>query len=296
VFGLQRVEKEIIRAVITKIIAITSILIAMLAVLAISLGPKAEATDKIGVIVTILPQAEFVESVGGDKVTVTVMVLPGHDPHTYAPTISQLAAVSQARLYAEVGSGIDFELSYMGSIVEANKDMLVVNCSRGIQLMEDDPHIWLSPGNAKIMVENICDGLIQVDPQDRDYYIQNENEYLAKLDTLDAAINGNLSGVTNRWFLVDHPAWGYFARDYNLTQLAIEIEGKIPSSRDIANLEQEAEEHNIKVVFASPEFDVKTAQYIADAIGGRVVSIDPLAPDYINNMYKVMNELVKAME
>jgi zinc transport system substrate-binding protein len=296
VFGLQRVEKEIIRAVITKIIAITSILIAMLAVLAISLGPKAEATDKIGVVVTILPQAEFVESVGGDKVTVTVMVLPGHDPHTYAPTISQLAAVSQARLYAEVGSGIDFELSYMGSIVEANKDMLVVNCSRGIQLMEDDPHIWLSPGNAKIMVENICDGLIQVDPQDRDYYIQNENEYLAKLDKLDTDISGNLSVITNRWFLVDHPAWAYFARDYNLTQLAIEIEGKTPSPKDLTDVVQEAKEHNIKVVFASPEFDVKIAQHIAEAIGGRVALIDPLARDYINNMYQVLSELVQGME
>jgi zinc transport system substrate-binding protein len=282
--------------VINKIIAIVSVLIAMLAILVVSHAPKAETTDKIGVVVTILPQAEFVESVGGDKVTVTVMVPPGHDPHTYAPIFSQLTAVKQAELYAKVGSGIDFELSYMDSIVQANRNMLVVDCSQGIQLIENDPHIWLSPRNAKIMVENICDGLIQVDPQDRDYYIQNENEYLAKLDTLDAAISGNLSGVTNRWFLVDHPAWGYFARDYNLTQLAIEIEGKPLSSKDIVNVIQEAEEHDIKVVFASPEFDVKTAQSIADAIGGSWALIDPLAPDYINNMYKVMNELDKAME
>jgi zinc transport system substrate-binding protein len=282
--------------VINKIIAIISILIAALAILAISLGPKAETTDKIGVVVTILPQAEFVESVGGDKVTVTVMVPPGQDPHTYAPTFSQLAAVKQAKLYAELGSGIDFELSYMDSIVQANRNMLVVDCSQGVQLIDNDPHIWLSTRNAKIMVQNICDGLIQVDPQDRDYYIQNENEYLAKLDTLDAAINSTLAGITNRWFLVDHPAWAYFARDYNLTQLAIEIEGKTPSPKDLADVEQEAKEHNIKVVFASPEFDVKTAQAIADAIGGSVVSIDPLAPDYINNMYQVLNELDQAMK
>jgi zinc transport system substrate-binding protein len=282
--------------VINKIIAITSILIAMLAILAISLGPKAEATDKIGVVVTILPQAEFAQSVGGDKVTVTVMVPPGQDPHTHAPTISQLVAVKQAELYAEVGSGIDFELSYMNSIVEANRNMLVVDCSKGVELIEDDPHIWLSPRNAKIMVENICDGLIQVDPQDRDYYIQNENEYLAKLDKLDADISGNLTCITNRWFIVFHPAWAYFARDYNLTQLAIEIEGKSPSPKDIADVVQEAKEHSIKVVFASPEFDVKSAQTIAEAIGGRVALIDPLARDYIDNMYQVLSELVQGME
>jgi zinc transport system substrate-binding protein len=277
-------------------IVIISVLIAMLAIIAISHAPEAETTGKIGVVVTILPQAEFVESVGGDKVAVTVMVPPGHDPHSYAPTISQLAAVKQAELYAKVGSGIDFELSYMGSIAEANRNMLVVDCSQGIQLIDNDPHIWLSPRNAEIMVQNICDGLIRVDPQDRDYYIQNENEYLAELDALDAAINSTLAGATNRWFLVDHPAWAYFAADYNLTQLAIEVEGKPLSVSDLANVVQEAEEHNIKVVFASPEFDVKTAQYIADAIGGTVAFIDPLARGYINNMYQVLSELVPAME
>jgi zinc transport system substrate-binding protein len=281
---------------INKVIAIASILIAMLAILAISHAPEAEATDKIGVVVTILPQAEFAESVGGDKVTVTVMVPPGQDPHAYAPTISQLTAVKQAKLYAEVGSGIDFELSYMGSIVEANGNMLVVDCSKGVDLMENDPHIWLSPRNAKIMVENICDGLIQVDPQNREYYIQNMNEYLTELDALDADINSSLAGITNRCFIVFHPAWGYSAADYNLTQVAIEIEGKTPSPKDVADVVQEAKEHNIKVVFASPEFDVKSAQTIAEAIGGRVALIDPLARDYINNMHKVLGELVQGME
>jgi zinc transport system substrate-binding protein len=293
---LQRVKEQITSAMITKIIAITLILIGILAILAISLGPKAETTDKIAVVVSILPQAEFAEGVGGDKVTVTVMVPPGHDPHTYAPAISQLAGVSQARLYAEVGSGIDFELSYMHRIVEANKDMLLVNCSEGIEFIENDPHIWLSPRNAKIMVENICDGLTQVDPQNRDYYIQNENKYLAKLDMLDTAINATLAGVTNRWFLVDHPAWAYFARDYDLTQLAIEIEGKTPSPKDLADVEQEAKEHDINVVFASPEFDVKIAQNVAEAIGGTVAFADPLARGYINNMYQVRDELAEAMK
>jgi zinc transport system substrate-binding protein len=278
-------------------IVIISVLIAMLAIIAISHAPEAETTGKIGVVVTILPQAEFVESVGGDKVAVTVMVPLGGDPHTYAPTFTDLAAVKQAELYAKVGSGIDFELSYMKSIVQANRNMLVVDCSQGIQLIENDPHIWLSPRNAKIMVQNICDGLIRIDPQDRDYYIQNENEYLAELDKLDTDISGNLSGVTNRWFLVDHPAWAYFAADYNLTQLAIEVEGKPLSVSDFANVVQEAEEHNIKVVFASPEFDVKTAQSVADKIGASVAFIDPLARDYINNMTcQVLPELVKAME
>jgi zinc transport system substrate-binding protein len=279
-----------------RVIAIISVLIAVLAIVAISRAPKAETTEKIGVVVTILPQLEFVESVGGEKVTVTVMVPPGQDPHTYAPTLNQLVAVKQAKLYIEVGSGVEFELAHMDSIVDANRNMLVVDCSKGIELIEDDPHIWLSPRNAEIMVQNICDGLIQVDPQDREYYIQNENEYLAKLDKLDTDISGNLTGITNRWFIVFHPAWGYFAADYNLTQVAIGIEGKTPSPKDIANVVQDAKEHNITMIFASPEFDVKSAQTIAEAIGGSVTLIDPLARDYIDNMYQVLDELVQGME
>jgi zinc transport system substrate-binding protein len=278
------------------LIAVVLVLAVTLVVVAISRTPRSEAVDKVGVVVTILPQAEFVESVGGEKVTVTVMVPPGQSPHTYAPTINQLADLKQAAIYAKVGSGVEFELTHMDSIKEANNSMLVVDCSEDVELIENDPHIWLSPRNAKIMIENICDGLIQVDPQNSEYYIQNKNECLTKLDELDADMNSNLADITNRRFMVFHPAWGYFATAYNLTQLAIEIEGKTPSPQDIANLIQEAEEHNITVVFASPQFDVNSAQYIAEKIDGRVAFINPLARDYINNMHQVLGELVQGME
>jgi zinc transport system substrate-binding protein len=278
------------------LIAVVLMLAVTLAILAISRIPKTEAVEKVGVVVTILPQAEFVESVGGEKVTVTVMVPPGSEPHTYAPTINQLADLKQAAIYAKVGSGVEFELTHMGSIEKVNKNMLIVDCSEGVELIENDPHIWLSPRNAKIMVENICNGLIQVDPQNSEYYIQNKNDYLTKLDELDADINSSLAGIANRRFIVFHPAWGYFATAYNLTQIAIEIEGKTPSPKDIADVVQEAKEHNIKVVFASLEFDVKSAQTIAEAIGGRVAFIDPLARDYTNNMHMVLGELVQGME
>ena len=204
--------------------------------------------------------------------------------------------MKQAKVYTKVGSGVEFELVHMDKIMEANEDMLVVDCSQGIELMEKDPHIWLSPRNAKIMVENICNGLIQIDPENKEYYIQNKNEYFTKLDDLDEDITNSLEGVTNRSFMVFHPAWGYFARDYNLTQIPVEIEGKTPSPRDVANLIQEAKEHNIKVLFASPQFDVRSAETIAEAIGGRVVFINSLARNYISNMHMVLSELVQGME
>jgi zinc transport system substrate-binding protein len=239
-------------------------------------------------------------------------VPPGADPHTYELTPSQMMKVSKAKMYAKVGSGVEFELAWMDKIIEQNKAMLVTDCSKGIQMREmeeyyhdedtgehhrgEDPHIWLSPQNAKLMVGNICSGLVQVDPQNEAYYTRNRDEYLMKLDALDKDIQAGLSKVINRRFMVFHPAWGYFARDYNLEQIPIAIGGKEPSAKDIANLIQKAKELGIKIIFAEPQFNPRSAETIAKEIGGRVVFIDPLAEDYISNMRLVLDELVKAME
>src|SRR5919198_2746226 len=76
--------------------------------------PESETDkEKIGVVVTIPPQAEFVEGVGRDRVRVTVMVPPGANPHTYEPKPSQLKGVGEARIYAKVGTRIEFELEWL---------------------------------------------------------------------------------------------------------------------------------------------------------------------------------------
>jgi zinc transport system substrate-binding protein len=274
-------------------------------------GPR-QQSQKLGVAVTILPEVEFAEAVGGERVAVAALVPPGADLHSYELNPSQLVQVSHASIYAEVGSGVEFELNWMDKIIAQNKEMLVVDCSKGVQLIQaapgenridtgerhtgDDPHIWLSPRNVKIMVENIYQGLTQIDPQGETYYRQNRDAYLAKLDSLDSDIREGLAGVKNRRFIVFHPAWGYFARDYDLEELSIEIGGKEPSAKDIANLITVARQNNIKVIFASPQFNPQSAEVIAREIGGRVVFIDDLAGDYIDNMRQVLGELVQAME
>jgi zinc transport system substrate-binding protein len=268
--------------------------------------------QRIGIMVTLLPQVEFVEAVGGERVKVTAMVPPGADPHTYELNPSQLVHVNNARMYAKVGSGVEFELTWMDKLIAQNKNMLMVDCSKNVPLIKavegenhagggerhlgDDPHIWLSPHNVKIMVENIYQGLIQIDPEGETYYTQNRDAYLAKLDNLDRDIREGFAGIKDRRFIVFHPAWGYFAKEYGLEQLAIEIGGKEPSAKDIANLVKVAKEDNIKVIFASSQFNPQSAQVIAEEIGGGVIFIDDLAGNYIDNMHLVLGELVQAME
>jgi zinc transport system substrate-binding protein len=265
---------------------------------------EAESTGKTVVAVSILPQAGFVEAVGGDKVEVVVMVPPGASPHTYEVTPDQMTQLSKAKMYAKVGSPVEFELVWMDKLIAQNESMLVIDCSKGIDLIKSqdtdgqglDPHIWLSVKNAKIMVRNICDGLVQVDTANKSYYEENWADYLEKLTGLDSELAADLAGVKNRSFIVFHPAFGYFARDYDLTQIGVEQEGKEPDADYIIRLIKEAKEQDIHVVFVSPQYSTKSAESIAREIDGQVVIIDPLAKDFINNMRAIESAMKQAMQ
>lgn len=262
------------------------------------------AGGKIGVVVSVLPQMEFISKVGGDKVDVTVMVPPGASPHSYEPTPSQMVKLSEARVYAKVGTPIEFEVAWLDKLVAQNKTMLVVDCSRGITLLESadpdepgmDSHIWTSVRNAKIMVSNICDGLCWADQQNCSYYRENRDRYLGQLDALDSEIRSALSGLNKKTLIVYHPAWGYFASDYGLTQMSIEQGGKEPKAAYMARLITEAKANDVKVIFASPELDIRSAETIAHEIGGGVVTISVLAPDYIANMHRVVQAMREALK
>jgi len=294
------------RSRFTRTISVLVLLLILgLPVSAISCGREEEASEKIGVVVSILPLADFVENVGGEKVNVSVMVPTGASPHVYEPTPSRMAALAGAKMYAKVGSGVEFELFWMDKLVAINAEMLVVDCSKGIEIQEMagdhehggmDPHIWMSPLNVRILVRNICDGLVQVDPGSKTFYEKNRDAYLQELTRLDRDIRDGLSGMTNRKFMTYHPAFGYFAREYNLAMLPIEVEGKEPKVKGVAHLIEQAKGYNIKVIFASPQFNPQSVEVIAKAIGGRVVFIDSLARDYIMNVRLLLDELVQAME
>jgi zinc transport system substrate-binding protein len=260
-------------------------------------GGRVAGEEEIGVVVTILPQADFVENVGGNKVHVTVMVPPGASPHIYEPTPSQLREVSKAKIYFKVGSGVEFEQAWMDKITGVNPDMQVIDCAKGITKMEKDPHVWLSPRNAKIMVENICDGLIEVDPEHEAYYTTNRDKYRQKLDDVDAYIHDRLDNfTTNRVFMIYHPAWGYFAEEYNLTPIVIEHKGKAPTPKVIQDCIDKARQYNLSYIYVSPQFPTEDAEAIAHEIGGRTVFIDPLPRDYIANMRSIVASLSLEME
>ncbi len=272
------------------------LLVMVLTASAISCRLASDDTGKVGVVVTLVPLADFVKNVGGDKVDVTVMVPPGASPHAYEPIPSQMVAVSEAEMYVKVGSGVEFELEWMDEVVEANRDMLVVDSSVGVELTESDPHIWNSPVNAKIMVENICDGLATIDPDNANFYAENRDNYLKELDILDGYIHYKLDGFTNRVFMIYHPSFGYFASEYDLTQLAVEHGGKEPTPQVIRDCIDKARQYDLDYMFVAPQFTTDDCETIADEIGGQTAPMDPLAENYIANMGYVADALALELE
>lgn len=262
-----------------------------LALLVVSCGPAHVQTDGIGVVVSLVPLADFVSHVAGERAEVTVMVPPGSSPHTYEPTPGQMTAVAQAEVYVKVGSGVEFESMWMSDIVETNPSMLVVDCSQGVELMGNDPHIWNSPANARTMVENICDGLVQADPANAALYQKNRDNYLKELDVLDGYIRCKLDGYANRYFITYHPSFGYFARDYGLTQLAVEHGGKEPTPQVIQDCIDMAMQCDLEYLFVAPQFATEDCETIASEIGGQTAPMDSLAESYIANMARIADAL-----
>ena len=247
---------------------------------------------KINIIVSILPQIDFVENIGKDKVKVSAMIPPGFSPATYSPNMEQLKKLSNADLYIKIGH-IPFEKTQMKRLEDLNPKMKVVDSSEGIEIYENDPHIWLSPRLVKIQVANICDALIKIDPENQDFYKNNKNEYLAELDNLDLGLKNAFSKIQNKKILVFHPAFGYLAREYGFQQIAIEIDGKEPSAENLANIIDTAKKENIKTIFVQEQFSTKSAEAIARQIGGSVVPLDPLNRNYIDNLRKIGEEMGK---
>lgn len=258
------------------------------------------------VAVSIPPQKYFVQMIGGDHVKVEVLVPANAEPETYEPTPRQVMALSQADLYMEIG--VPLEKSWLKRFTATNPHMVVVDTARGIERMPMfkhdhaeksglDPHIWLSPALVRIQAMNIRDALIQADPSHTADYRQGYLRLAEKINLVDTDILKSLlkHPLAQTRFIVFHPAFGYFAAAYGLTQVPIEIEGKEPGPRQLGELINFAKKSNIKIVFIEPQFAQKAAKTIAASIGGTVVTIDPLQENWPAGMEAIATALDKAL-
>jgi zinc transport system substrate-binding protein len=291
-------------------------------VLALTLGiapcmALAQGQAPMPVAVSILPQRYFVEKIGGQFVKVEVMVPPGGTPEAYEPRPGQMTALNQSWIY--FACGVPFETIWLPKLISANPKILVIHTEKNIKkrTMEahihpgegvktsgpssheeqgDDPHIWLSPPLVILQARAIREALAEADPQNRDSYETNYRKFVSDLVELDLFLS-RLFGteVKSRAFMVFHPAWGYFADAYGLRQMPVEVEGKEPKAKELDEFIKGARQLGAKAIFVQPQYSPKTAQTIADAVGGRLVEADDLAPDWEKNLRQVAEQIRNAV-
>jgi len=266
--------------------------------LAGSLPPQiVSAKETVKAFVSILPQKHFVEKIGQSLVDVSVMVPPGASPATYEPKPKQMVGLSRARLYFTIG--VPFERTWLKKLESANPKMWLVHTDHGIKKRAMkahhdhgergnqvilDPHIWTSPPLVMMQARNILTGLLQVDPSNGTVYEANYRKFIAEILDLDADLRNVFAGRQGLQFMVFHPSWGYFASAYGLRQVPIEMEGKEPKPALLKELIAHARKHDIKVVFVQPQFSSRSARLIAREIGGQVLTADPLAENWMENL------------
>lgn len=267
---------------------------------------------KAKVFVSILPQKTFVERIGGDRVDVSVLLSPGESPATYRPKPSLMGKLASSDIFFRIG--LPFEAHLMPKIKSMAGNLDVVDTRKGVPLLamgEDhhhdgenehheavdhsahpndsdhegmDPHIWLDPMRVIIQAGTMRDALIALDPDGRDAYAAGCDALVKELTALNQHIAAALAPLEGETLYVFHPAYGYFADAYGLVQKAVEVDGKSPKGRALAQFIGQARAESVRVIFVQPQFDRHAAEKVAAAVGGAVVPLDPLAPAYFENL------------
>jgi zinc transport system substrate-binding protein len=279
--------------------------------LAFSCWTANESQTKPVISVSIIPQQYFIEQLAGNLVEVNVMIPPGASPATYEPSVSQLGKLDRSVVYLRIGY-VGFEQGWMDKIASVNPNMNIVDLSEGVEIIQEDvhenddhqghahhgadPHIWMSVHNARIIARNIHKELLALFPGEKDYLQAKLDGFSLVLDSLDQEITAKLEGIENNKFMIYHPALTYYARDYGLEQLSLEIEGKTPSPAHLKEMIDLAREQQISKILIQNQFDRKNAEVLARETGSEIIQFDPLDLQWREQMRYIAEQLNPSMQ
>lgn len=271
--------------------------------LATPAGSGRAADNKLSVFTSLAPVAYVVAEIGGDLVEVETLLPPGRDPHSFSPTPQQIVALSEASIYFT--ANMPFENELLRRLAHRQQNLQVIDCSAGVHKLamahdhhhdvDSDPHIWLGIEPLATMATNISHALSQAAPAHRQTFSVNLQQFEKRLQILNRQLRQRLSPFRGRGFLVFHPSFGYFAASFGLVQHAVEVDGKSPSPRQLAEIIKMARAEQIKIIFVQPQFDKRAANRIAQAIGGRTLTLDPLAADVFANLRQMAEKIAPAL-
>lgn len=265
-------------------------------------GEQVPVGDRPVVVVSIEPLRYFTEQIAGDRMRVVTMVPGGSSPETYEPSPQQLVDLDNSVAYFRVGT-LGFEQTWMAKFVDNAPGLKVYDTSEGIDPVREDrrhavrmvtltdPHTWTSPSGARVIARNICRALCELDSAGASDYRRRLDSLTARIDSVDGVVRRVLAGVRHRSFLVYHPAFGHFARDYGLRQISIESEGREPTPAQLRRLVSRCRSEQVEVVLVQKEYDPSAVSQIARDVGARVTTVDPLAYDWPGETARVAYEI-----
>ncbi|MCI5968110.1 metal ABC transporter solute-binding protein, Zn/Mn family [Helicobacter sp.] len=259
------------------------------------------------IVVSIPMQKEFVEKIAGDSYEVVSLVSSGVNPHDFEPKAKEIRKVNDAVAYFAIG--IEFEEAWLPRFKGQNQAMQVFDIGANIARISStdthhhnehhdehhhngDTHIWLSPSNAKIIATNIYEALKKL--ESKKDFLQNYNALMLEIDALDRELKAVLKDLPkHQKFVVFHPVLGYFARDYHLEEISIEVEGKSPKMQEMIAVIETLKKEKLKMIFAQPEFSAKAAEFIAKESGAKLGYFSPLKTPWDENLLNFAKTLVE---
>ena len=270
---------------------------------------------KIAVVGTFYPLAHFASQVGGNLVSVVNTTPAGAEPHDYEPTPQDIASSYRAKVFIMNGGGVDTwaeriapDLKAKGVQVVDMQDTIVLSAAPSGSETTLDPHIWLDPVLAEREVGLIRDVFVKADPVNAVVYANNAASYIAQLQTLDEEYQAGLASCRLKDIVTSHAAFGYMAKRYGLTQIAIAglSPDAEPSAQQLAGIAQLAKKNNVKYIFFESLVSPKLAQTIATETGAQTIAFNPLegltdkeissGETYLTVMQDNLNKLRLALE
>lgn len=257
--------------------------------------------------VSIPMQEEFIQKIAGMEYEIISLVEKGVNPHDFEPKFSSIKKVNEAIAYFSIG--IEFEDSWLKRFKQQNPQMQIFSSNAGIDFINfaqnthhhenhghdnGDKHIWLSTSNARQIATNLYKALSTLNPQ-KDYSKAYE-ALMIEINNTDKIIKENLKNLPKgQKFVVFHPMLGYFAKDYNLEEISIEVEGKSPKMKEMMKVINTIKKENLKIIFAQPEFSTKAAEFIAQESGAKLGYFSPLQTPWAENLID-FSKTLKAMQ
>lgn len=248
------------------------IIIILLSIFACNNNDNKNTSDKLQIYTSIYPIYDFTKKIGGEKITVYNMTKAGAEPHDFEIASRDMANLSKADLFIYNGGGMEH---WAYSVKESLPNIKYVDSSSNINNENNlDSHFWLSPKNAKIQMENIKNGLAEIDSENKNYYESNYNLYASRLDELDNKIKTSLSNIKNRNLVLTHPAFGHFCKEYSLNQIAIARDEADPKA--MAEIITFIKNNNVSAIFYEEFSSSKLVDSIASETKIKRLTLNPI--------------------